>query len=161
MADAGIVAVSWFPLTKVVFEPFQLMVASGLKPLPLTVKVNAGLPAFALFGASCVIAGTAPGCGAEAAGLLYPHPETTIASSNSEINFMALSNRASLPLVVLQMAKKRVSRYCHFLVKEMSFPVFSRIASYNDYLKRGWRETIPSPPVALRSADQRPQAGPA
>src|SRR5437588_5478792 len=105
MADAGIVAVSWFPLTKVVFEPFQLMVASGLKPLPLTVKVNAGLPAFALFGTSCAITGTAPGCGAEAAGLLYPHPETTIASNNSEINFMTLSNQASLPLAVLQMAK--------------------------------------------------------
>jgi hypothetical protein len=79
----------------VVFEPFQLTIASELKPLPLTVKVNAGLPAFALFGTSSVITGMAPGCGGGAIELPYPpHPEISIANNNTEIVFMTFSNRA-------------------------------------------------------------------
>src|SRR6185437_5919990 len=94
-ADAGMAAVSCFPLTKVVFEPFQLTIASELKPLPLTVKMNAGLPAFALFGTSSVITGIAPGCGVGAIELPHPtHPEISIASNNTEIVFMTFSNRA-------------------------------------------------------------------
>jgi hypothetical protein len=37
------------------------------------------------------MAGVAPGCGAAAMGLLYPHPETSIASKNTEIVFMIFS----------------------------------------------------------------------
>ena len=64
MADAGIVVVSWFAVMKVVdcFSPFKLMTASWLKLLPLTVNVNPGSPEFAVFGTSCITAGTAPGC---------------------------------------------------------------------------------------------------
>jgi hypothetical protein len=98
MADPGIVVVSWFAVMCVVvcFDPFQLMTASELKVLPLTVKVNPGSPAFAVFGTSCVIAGTAPGCCGAALGELYPpHPTHSSVSTNSEIIFITFSSRVS------------------------------------------------------------------
>ena len=54
IADAGIVAVSWFVLTTEVVcaAPFQLMVAVFEKPEPLTVKTNAAAPCVMLSGAS-------------------------------------------------------------------------------------------------------------
>src|SRR5713226_4279230 len=95
MAVAGIVAVSWLPVTRVVvcFVPFQLMAAFVAKLLPLTVNVNWGSPEFAVFGTSCETAGITPGCGAMALGELYPHPRPTIVSNNTEIVFMIFSNR--------------------------------------------------------------------
>src|ERR1700716_1138965 len=68
--------VSWCALTKVVLVcavPFQFTVAFAAKLLPLTTKLNAGPPEVMLGGASWVIAGIAPGCGAAAALELYPH----------------------------------------------------------------------------------------
>lgn len=101
MADAGIVLVSWPPLTKVVpcFEPFQLMVASELKLEPLTVSVNPGSPEFAVLGTSCITTGTAPACGAAALGELYPpQPDHRSVSNNTESIFesifMTFSSRA-------------------------------------------------------------------
>ena len=70
IAEAGIVTISWFALTKVVLVcavPFQFTVAFAAKLLPLTVKVNAGPPEVMLGGASWLIAGIAPGCGGAAA----------------------------------------------------------------------------------------------
>jgi hypothetical protein len=51
---AGIVAVSWLPVTRVVvcLAPFQLMTALVEKLLPLTVNVNWGSPEFAVLGTS-------------------------------------------------------------------------------------------------------------
>ena len=65
MAVAGIVAVSWPPVTRVVvcFAPFQLMTAFVAKLLPLTVNVNWGSPEFAVLGTSCATAGITPGGG--------------------------------------------------------------------------------------------------
>src|ERR1700682_1921963 len=90
MAVAGIVAVSWFPVTRVVvcFEPFQLMTAFVAKLLPLTVNVNWGAPEFAVLGTSCETAGMTPGCGAMALGELYPHPRHIIVSNNTKLVFI-------------------------------------------------------------------------
>src|ERR1700687_5817070 len=76
IAVAGIVAVSWLPVTRVVvcLAPFQLMTALVEKLLPLTVNVNWGSPEFAVLGTSCATAGITPGCGAMPLGALYPHP---------------------------------------------------------------------------------------
>ena len=95
MAEAGIVAVSWFPVIRVVvcFVPFQLITAVVEKLLPLTVNVNWGSPEFAVLGTSCETAGMTPGCGAMALGEPYPHPRQPIASNNTEIVFMIFSNR--------------------------------------------------------------------
>jgi hypothetical protein len=95
MAAAGILAISWFPVTKVVLcpEPFQLTIASELKLLPLTVKVNPGLPAVMLFGTSCIITGTVPAEGAVLLGDLYPpHPKDSSVSNSTEIIFMTFSS---------------------------------------------------------------------
>jgi hypothetical protein len=56
---AGIAAVSWESLTKVVvrFEPFHLTVELETKFVPLTVKVKAELPAVAELGLMLVSAG--------------------------------------------------------------------------------------------------------
>jgi hypothetical protein len=52
MFAASTCAVSWVALTKVVAsaEPFHCTVAPETKPLPLTVRLKAGLPAAAEFG---------------------------------------------------------------------------------------------------------------
>jgi hypothetical protein len=57
----GTAAVNWFALTTVVGSgvPFHCAVASEAKPLPFTVKVNAPLPAAALFGLMLLMAGGA------------------------------------------------------------------------------------------------------
>src|ERR1700674_1139936 len=93
MADAGIVAVSWFPVIRVVvcFVPFQLITAVVEKLLPLTVNVNWGSPEFAVLGTSCETAGMTPGCGAIALGALYPHPRHIIISNNTEAVFIISS----------------------------------------------------------------------
>ena len=56
MSAAGIAAVSWVALTKVVvrFAPFQLTTEPFTKLLPFTVSVKAGPPAAALLGKSVV-----------------------------------------------------------------------------------------------------------
>jgi len=65
MAEAGMAAVSWLPFTYVVAcaAPLQFTIAFVLNLLPLTVRVNPGLPAVMLAGASCAIAGTLPAAG--------------------------------------------------------------------------------------------------
>ena len=57
---AGMAAVSWVALTKVVvrFTPFQRTVEADTKPLPVTVSVNAGPPWSALLGESVESTGT-------------------------------------------------------------------------------------------------------
>src|SRR4029077_7247181 len=62
---AGMVAVSWFALTKLVVcaVPFQLMVALLLKLVPLTVSTKDALPAFVLLGASALMLGMLPATG--------------------------------------------------------------------------------------------------
>src|SRR6476469_8370236 len=59
MSAAGIAAVSWVALTKVVvrFAPFQLTTEPFTKLLPFTVSVKAGPPAAALLGESVVNVG--------------------------------------------------------------------------------------------------------
>jgi len=54
--------------------------------------------------------GTAPGCGAEAIGLLYPHPETSIASNKTEVIFILFSPVVCCPPAHLAQGK---SRECH------------------------------------------------
>ena len=58
---AGIAAVSWELLTNVVvrFEPFHLPVEPETKLVPLTVKVEAGLPAGTVLGLMLVSTGAA------------------------------------------------------------------------------------------------------
>ena len=58
---AGMAAVSWVALTNVVDRglPFHFTVAPLTKLVPVTVSVNAGLPACALFGESAVMVGAA------------------------------------------------------------------------------------------------------
>ena len=53
MSAARMVAVSWVALTKVVVRllPFHCTTDAGIKPLPVTVRVNAGPPCGALLGA--------------------------------------------------------------------------------------------------------------
>src|SRR3984893_9238242 len=67
-SDAGIATVSWLLLMNVVFEvwaaPFQLTTALEPKLDPLTVKVKAGSPAFAVAGFSAATIGTVPATGA-------------------------------------------------------------------------------------------------
>ena len=60
MSPAGIEAVNWLALPKVVerFEPFQRNSDVGIKPLPLTVRVKDGLPAGMDVGLMLVIVGT-------------------------------------------------------------------------------------------------------
>src|SRR4029077_9096927 len=71
---APIAAVSCVVLTKVVGRaaPFQLTVAPETKLLPVTVSVNAGLPAATLDGLSAAIAG--PGAPAPVATRHTPRP---------------------------------------------------------------------------------------
>src|SRR5439155_25140241 len=94
IAEAGIAAVSCFPVTKVVvwLVPLNLTTALLLKLLPLTVNVKAGSPAFALSGESSVMAGTTPGCGV---GVLegdpYPHAKDSIVSHSASNIFMTPS----------------------------------------------------------------------
>ncbi len=97
IAVAGIVAVSWFPVTYLVVccAPFQFTTALLAKPLPLTVKVNPGPPDVAVSGESCVTAGTIPACGAGALGELYPQPKQRIVRQRTDIVFMIFSRRAS------------------------------------------------------------------
>jgi hypothetical protein len=55
----------------------------------LTVNVNPGSPAFALFGESCMMTGTVPAVGMGALGALYPpHPSHSSVSNNTEIIFI-------------------------------------------------------------------------
>ena len=63
MAEAGIAAVSCFPLTKVVagLVPPQFTTALDAKLAPFTASVKLEPPAVALFGANCAIAGTTAG----------------------------------------------------------------------------------------------------
>jgi hypothetical protein len=65
MAEAGMLVVSWAPLTAVVVcaVPFQLMVALPAKLAPLTVSTKAGPPEFALSGTSSVMLGIVPTAG--------------------------------------------------------------------------------------------------
>ena len=58
---AGTTAVSWVADTKVVASaaPFQVSVEDGRKPVPVTVRVNAGLPAAAEDGLKLLSTGTA------------------------------------------------------------------------------------------------------
>src|SRR5690348_16000410 len=97
------------------------MTASWLKLLPLTVNVNPGPPAFALSGESSITTGTAPGCGAEALGELYPpHPIHNIVSNIKEIFFME-HLQLGIPLLGFStLPKQKVSAERHFLVREMS-----------------------------------------
>lgn len=91
MAVAGIAAISWFAVTKVVgcCEPFQFTTALVPKPLPLTVKTNPAAPALALSGESSVATGTTPACGAATMGELYPpHPAHKITSNNTKSIFI-------------------------------------------------------------------------
>ena len=70
IAEAGIMTVSWFALTKVVFVWavwFMFTVALAAKLLPLTVKAHDWPPEFILGGTSCAMAGIGPACGGEAA----------------------------------------------------------------------------------------------
>jgi hypothetical protein len=62
IAEAGIVAVTWLAVTKVVVwaVPFQFTIALVAKLLPLTVKVKAAPPAVMLLGASCEMFGVTP-----------------------------------------------------------------------------------------------------
>ncbi len=59
MSDAGIAAVNWVLLTYVVgrFAPFQFTTEEEMKPLPLTVSVNAAAPCITLAGDTEVIDG--------------------------------------------------------------------------------------------------------
>jgi len=65
MSVLGMAAVTWALLTNVVVRgaPFQRTVEPETKPLPLTVSVNAGPPAVALFGDIEVSAGAPAGGG--------------------------------------------------------------------------------------------------
>src|SRR6478752_4771882 len=94
MADAGIMAVNCFVVTRVVVSrtPLKFTVAPAPKLSPLTVKVNPGLPAFILSGERSVMAGMTPGCGAFPLGELYPHPAASIVSdSTAKIIFMFMT----------------------------------------------------------------------
>jgi hypothetical protein len=68
IAVAGIVAVSWPAVTRVVawLAPFQLMTAFEEKLLPFTVNMNCGSPELAALGTNAAIVGLVPGCGAAA-----------------------------------------------------------------------------------------------
>ena len=61
MSAAGMLAVNWVPLTKVVVRstPFQRTTDPATKFAPVTVKLNPAPPAVALPGESCVSVGTA------------------------------------------------------------------------------------------------------
>ena len=63
MAVAGTSAVSCLAVTNVVvrFVPFHFTIESDAKLEPLTVKMNAGPPAFVLSGDNSAITGTTPG----------------------------------------------------------------------------------------------------
>jgi hypothetical protein len=60
MSPAAMAAVSWVAETKVVARglPFQRTTELELKPLPVTVSVNAALPAYAVAGLRLVVVGT-------------------------------------------------------------------------------------------------------
>jgi hypothetical protein len=93
-AAAGIVAVSWFAVIKVVScgEPFQFTTALLPKLLPLMVNIKSGLPAFTLSGESSSMLGATPAVGGGAMGELYPpHPDHNIATNNTVIIFMMSS----------------------------------------------------------------------
>ena len=59
MSEAGMAALSWDPVTKVVvrFDPFHLTTELETKLVPSTVNVKAGLPANTVFGLMLVSAG--------------------------------------------------------------------------------------------------------
>jgi hypothetical protein len=67
-SEAGIATVSWLLLMNVVFAvwaaPFQFTTAVELKLDPLTVKIKAGPPAFAVAGFSAATIGMVPATGA-------------------------------------------------------------------------------------------------
>src|ERR1700686_153571 len=65
MSAAGMAAVTWLPLTKVVAlaAPFQFTTAWLPKLVPLTVSMNAELPAVMLAGLSAATVGTDPATG--------------------------------------------------------------------------------------------------
>jgi hypothetical protein len=94
MADAGIVAINWFGVKKVVVSctPLKFTVAPDAKLLPLIVSVIPGPPACALSGESSTMAGTTPGCDMAVLGCIDPHPTHRIMRKSKEINFMAYSS---------------------------------------------------------------------
>ena len=94
MADAGIVAINWFGVKKVVVccTPLKFTVAPDAKLLPLIVSVIPGPPACALSGESSMMDGTTPGCDMTVLGGIDPHPTHRIMRRSKEINFMAYSS---------------------------------------------------------------------
>jgi hypothetical protein len=121
MADAGIVAINWFGVKKVVVccTPLKFTVAPDAKLLPLIVSVIPGPPACALSGESSMMDGTTPGCDMTVLGGIDPHPTHRIMRKSKEIDFMAYSSQALTLSAVYKRAKTRVSGKCHFLVKGM------------------------------------------
>jgi len=111
---AGIAAVTWFPFTYVVgwTAPFHFTIALAAKPLPLTVKVNAGSPAFALSGTSAATAGTTPGCAGVVVLLEYPHPAHRIAIRKTQMIFIRVPSDRLVADVVWHGPRGRVSRRC-------------------------------------------------
>src|ERR1700687_4653482 len=77
IAVAGMAAVTWLPLTKVVAlaTPFQFTTAWLPKLVPLTVRVNAELPAVMLAGFSAAMVGTDPATGG---GVLGVEPQARV-----------------------------------------------------------------------------------
>jgi hypothetical protein len=121
IADAGILAINWFGVKKVVVccTPLKFTVAPEAKLLPLIVRVIPGPPAWALSGESSMMDGTTPGCDMPVLDCIDPHPTHRNMRKSKEINFMAYSNTALTFSGVYKRAKRRVSRKCHFLVKGM------------------------------------------
>jgi hypothetical protein len=92
-------AVSCLAVTNVVvkFVPFHFTIEPVAKLEPLTVKMNAGPPAFVLSGDNSAITGTTPGWGvAGVEGELYPpHPKQTKVNSKTATIFMFVSRYPS------------------------------------------------------------------
>ena len=124
MADAGIVAINWFGVKKVVVRctPLKFTVAPDAKLLPLIVSVIPGPPACALSGESSMMDGTTPGCDMTVLGAIDPHPTHRIMRKSKEINFMAYSSQALTLSAVYKRAKIKSVRQVSFSCKRTACP---------------------------------------